>query len=88
MVVKMDEIAKKRAEIKGDSREWTALDCLEDLISEIKEGKVNPKKMVIHFLHEENETEFHHYSCAGVTYQDHIAILNLALKRVLEEWML
>ena len=84
----MDEVAKKRAEIQQDCREWTALDALEDLVRGIKAGEVNPKELVIHFFEpKSNGGSRHGFQCAGVSVRDHISLLNVALKRVLEDWM-
>ena len=84
----MDEVAKKRAELKNDCREWTPLDALEDLVRAIKNKEADPSEIVIHWFEDQkNGSRKHGYQCAGVTYSSHIALLNVALKCVLEDWM-
>lgn len=78
---------KKRAEKAGDSRLWTPIDCLEDLVEKIKSREVVPSQLVIHFFeNRENGGKTHHYMASGVTFPEHIALLNIALTRIIEEW--
>lgn len=84
----MDEVAKKRAELKNDCREWTPLDALEDLVRAIKNKEAAPSEIVIHWFEKRSDGgSQHYYQCAGVTFIAHIALLNASLKRVLEDWM-
>lgn len=85
----MNEIAKARAEKMQDCREWSPLDALEDAINSIKSGEINPEQVVVHFLSKEasDGRRLHNFFAAGVTVPQHIALLNLGLKRVLEEWL-
>ena len=84
----MDEISKNIHENKKDCREWNPLIALEELVFDIKAGKVKPKSMIIHFLEDSGgKSPKHYYQAIGLSYADHIAILNFALKRVLDEWM-
>lgn len=84
----MDEIAKRRAELKQDCTEWTALDAAEDLVRAIKAGEINPKELIIHFFEpKEDGGSKHGFQCAGVKVTTHIALLNVALKSVIEDWM-
>lgn len=83
----MDEIAKRRANKLGDSREWTCLDALEDTINLIKSGEYNPSSLCIHFWEKhEDGTRTHHYQVAGLTFPEHIALLATAQHRVITEW--
>jgi len=82
----MDELARKRAEQKQDSREWSCLDALEDLIERIKSGEINPSQMTIHFYEKKDEGRTHHFQVANMTYSEHIALLAVASHRVITEW--
>lgn len=83
----MDELARKRAEKRQDSRLWTAEDALEDLLARIRAGEIKPTWLAIHYMEGSPETgQEHHYQVAGLTYPQHIALLNVALDRVLREW--
>lgn len=84
----MDELAKRRALMKNDCREWSALDALEDLVAAIKNGQTNPKEIAIHWFEEKEDGGMqHHFQCAGLTYSSHLALLNVALIRIIEDWM-
>lgn len=83
----MDELAKKRADKMGDSRLWSAADALEDLLSDVRSGKVNPTQLAIHYFEGTPETGLeHHYAVSGLTYPNHIALLTIALQRMVGEW--
>ena len=84
----MDELAKRRAEKLGDSREWTAADALEDLLTALRAGKVKIDQLGIHWFENQPDGGYtHHYCAAGVTYQQHIALLHIALDRVARDWV-
>jgi hypothetical protein len=82
----MDELARKRADKKQDSREWSCLDALEDLIERIKSGEINPAQMAIHFYEKTDSGRTHHFQVANLTYPEHIALLAVASHRVITEW--
>ena len=83
----MDELAKKRADKLQDSRLWTAKDAIEDLLADVIAGKINPTQLAIHYFEGTPETGLkHHYQAAGLTYPNHIALLNVALDRMLRDW--
>ena len=83
----MDELARKRAERARDSRLWGAEDALEDLLDQIRTGEVKPTWLAVHYMEgDPSEGMEHRYSAAGLTYPHHIALLNIALDRVMKEW--
>ena len=80
----MDEIARKRAEKLGDSREWSAKDALEDTIKEIEGKEV---ELAIHWwVIRPDGTRDHHYAIAGLTFPVHIALLEISKTSVIEQW--
>lgn len=84
----VESLAKKRAETAGDCRLWSASDCLEDLLKDIKSGAICPGQLVVHWFEapDEDGSKKHHYAMAGVTIPEHIGLLNLGLHRVIREW--
>lgn len=83
----MDELARKRAENAGDCRLWSAEDALEDLLQRVRSGEVKPLHIAIHFLEDKPSGGYRHgYTVAGATFQQHIALLNVALNRVIKDW--
>ena len=65
----MNELAKKRADVAGDSRLWSPEDALEDLLNEIKAGRIKPTQLAIHYFEGTPETGMKHdYSAAGLTF--------------------
>ena len=84
----MDELAKRRAEKMQDSREWTALDALEDLVAQVRAGTLQVDQLGIHWFKNLPDGGYeHHYCAAGMTYQQHIALLHIALDRVARDWV-
>lgn len=84
----MDDLAKRRAEKTQDSREWSALDALEDMVAQVKAGTIKPEQLSINWLESKPEGGYaHHYCVAGMTFQQHIALLHVSLARVLTQWL-
>ena len=78
---------KARAEKAQDSRLWTPRDMLADMLADIEAGRVNPKEICVHWFEETPKGGYRHFFCvAGLTYQTHIALLHVALNRVLDMW--
>lgn len=85
----MDEFSKRRAEKIGDNRLWSPKDALEDAIAAIKD--VDPDKVCIAvhwFEKQEDGSRRHHYSAANCTFPEHMALLEVALKKVIDDWVL
>ena len=85
----MDEIAKRRAEKMQDCREWSPLDALLSLVDEIKRGEARPVNIVVHWFEDDPDNKggkIHHWTASGVTFPEHIALLNVALGSILEKW--
>ena len=81
----MDELAAKRAERSNDCRLWSAEDCLEDALKEVKGKKVH---MAIHWFEiDEDGGRVHHFAASNVTYPEHIALLNIALRDCIDNWI-
>lgn len=84
----MNEIAKRRADKMQDCREWTAIDALEDMVAQVKAGKMKVDQLAIHWFENLPEGGYkHHYCVAGVTFQQHIALLHVGLTRVVDDWV-
>lgn len=85
----MDELARKRAEKTNDSTQWSVLDALEDTVERIKRGELNPECVVCHMWEqgEKAGVKRHTFVAAQITYEQHIALLNVALRRALNDWM-
>lgn len=47
-------IGELRANKSGNAADWTPVECLEDMIKGIKEGRINPDGLIVCFY---NETE-------------------------------
>ena len=78
---------KARAEKAQDSRLWTAHDLLTDMLAQLERGEITADEIIVHWLDRNQNGGFtHHYGCAGVNFQAHLAILHLGLARVLSDW--
>ena len=82
----VENIARKRAE--NDCRKWTARDMLVQLVNDIDLGHINPSKIVVHWLQEAKDgTSLYGASAAGINVTEHIALLNVGIKKVVEDWI-
>lgn len=75
-----------------DSRDWTTLDALKSLVRDIELGNIRPVQIAVHFWELIDHDDFeggktHGYTIAGLTYPEHIALLNVALRNSLNEWV-
>lgn len=83
----MDELAKRRAEKTQDCREWSVEDALEDCLNRVKAGEINPSELIIHYFEKQNDgSRTHGYTCAGLDFMQHIALLHVAMKNVMQMW--
>ena len=83
----MNELAKKRMEKKGDCKEWTPLDCLENLVHEIKTGQIDPEMLSIHWMNKEVDgMQSFDYDMANMNHKDHLVLCDLIKRAVLREW--
>jgi hypothetical protein len=81
-------INEERAARAANSRLWSAKDMAQALLRDIESGKINPSQIVVHMLNPEADGGLrHHYYAAGIGYDTHIALLNVALRRTIEEWL-
>ena len=80
-------LAARRAALAGDCKLWTPADALRDALKDIEAGTIAPEQMVIHLFEETEDARWrHHYYAAGVTYQEHVALLEMAKAATLEDW--
>lgn len=80
-------LAAARATKAEDCRLWSPLDALKDLVRRIEAGEVNPTQLVVHYFEETADgCRNHHYTAAGVTFPEHLALLAVAQHRTLEMW--
>lgn len=86
----VENLNKMRAEKKGDSRLWTALDALREMIRLIEEGEVKPpENMCIWYscaLDDGSNDRELRYMASGMTFGDHILTLALAQDRIVREF--
>lgn len=83
----MDDLAKRRAERKDDAKLWKPIDALEDVLASLKSGERTPSQLVIWYMEETPEKMTVNYCVAGVTRQEHVALLALAQRQMLEDWI-
>ena len=82
------EFRRRKADKLGDSRQWTAEDLLSDMLARLRKGEIAPEQLVVHWFERAASGGLgHHYGCAGVTYPDHLSLLEVAKHRLLNEWV-
>lgn len=81
------DLSAKRAE--KDCSKWTPRDALNDMIRQIDSGDLDVKALVIVGI-AENKTNGLTFVCesqAKVSYSEKIALLNVALKKSVDDWL-
>lgn len=81
-------LAEARALKKNDSREWTAADLIAAVQRDLVSGEIKPSQIAVHYFEDlPDGGRRHYYYVAGLTFDMHIALLNVALQRVIKEWL-
>ena len=76
------ELNKVRAEKAGDSRLWTPLDALRDLVARIEAGEISPEKLAVNYVDAGGDRR---WVLAGLTRTEYIALLSVALHRAVAD---
>ena len=89
----MKNLNEKRAEKMQDNRLWTPLDCLKALVRDIEIGDINPCALHVSYWETNDGSEnkesskSYKYASSNLTRPEEIALLNVALKYALEDWI-
>lgn len=83
----MDDLAKRRAEREDDSKLWKPVDALEDVLASVKSGERKPTQLIIWYVEDGEQKMTVNYCVAGVTREEHIALLALAQRNMLDDWL-
>lgn len=78
-----------RAVKASDNRLWSPVEMLQAVIRDIQSGEINPKRIVVHYFEQEEPDKgsiYNAYTC-GVTYEEHIALLNIALEQIIKDFI-
>lgn len=70
------DIARLRVDKSGDSRDWTALDALRDVIDEIESDNIKPRIIYIAMECRDGDYAFYDFQCAGGTKLEYIGLLS------------
>lgn len=74
-----DELSRKRMEKERNSKAWTAEDCLEAALEDVRAGRLKADKLII-LGHEEHSNGFDTVQYqSGTTYLEYIGMLQFAL---------
>jgi hypothetical protein len=85
---------EERAYRANDSKLWSPKDALEAALRDIEDGTIKPTRMVIHLLEpsvdehgepEEGSTLLHYV--AGASFDEHVALLELAKHITIKRWL-
>ena len=83
----MNEIARKKAEITEDNREWSYKDAIEDALARL--ANADPRKVHLIVLWREelaDQTSVIRWSAANLQRHDHISLLEMAKFEQCKEW--
>lgn len=83
-----DELAPRRVEKQSDNMEVRPIDVVRKLLHDIESGKVTPDKVFILIVENKDDGSWDRYTYrAGLTFEQEIALLELAKKRSVERWV-
>lgn len=83
----IENLNEARAEKAGDNTLWTPLDLVRAMLRDIEDGTIKPTSMVVHYYEENPDGSSNHgFYLSNLTREQHIAILELAKWRSLEDW--
>jgi len=81
-------LAAERARRASDAEEWTPLDALKWLVTEIEEGRCVPVQLVVSLIEKKGDNDAFGNVSAGVDRPNHVALLALAQHSALDGWWL
>lgn len=83
----MDEVARKRAEQKGDNRLWSPLDALEEAVEAIKGQDLSKVRLAVHWFEVQDDgSRKHHFTAANLTFPEHMALIRVADHQLIHDW--
>lgn len=75
------------AERLDDSTKWSCVDALRATLKEIEGGIISPESIAIHYYEEDKSGRLRHrFFCAGLTYERHVALLEVAKREAIRDW--
>lgn len=80
-------LGERRAVANGDCREWTPIECVRALLRDLEAGLLKPEQLCVHMLTPNGEGHRHKYYVAGMSFPQHIAMLEVAKQRAVSEWL-
>lgn len=81
-------IGRRRAERASDSTLWTAEEMLMAALDDIRSGRINPDGISLHYFDKTGEqTEIPSFYASNLSYERHVALLRIAERRVLDDWL-
>lgn len=79
-------LAEQRAIRENDSTLWTPTDALRAMLRDIESGEIKPTQMAVHYFEDgpDGKRAKHHYCVVNLTRDEHIVLLNVALRRAID----
>lgn len=74
----VESLAIKRADREGNCKNVPPVDILRMALADVESGRVKPSRIVIHFSEPEGPNDSNGFYAAGVTYLEHLGMLEVA----------
>lgn len=89
----MESLGKRRAFEFNDSSKWEPIELLEDMVEAVKTGRIKPVRMLVLYVEERadesGKTLFtHSWITSRSSWENSIAMLHIALKRITDAFMM
>ena len=85
----VSNLNEERAMRSGDSKDWTAEDALRAALRDLEDGTIKPSRLVIHYLEpcDDDTGKEHGFYVAGASFDEHVALLELAKTLTIRRWL-
>lgn len=83
---KITSIAEAKANKSRDSTLWTPAEMLKAILGDIESGEINPTKICVHYFEDKEDRCTHGFYAANLSFEEHIALLTVALNSTVEDW--
>lgn len=81
-------LSKERAFRNNDSRLWSAVEMLEDLLEQIKLGNIKPKQIAVHWFEQSEKTDeigVHNFYLSQCSIPEHFLLMTIGQAKMVDK---
>jgi hypothetical protein len=77
---------RRRKLMDKNASDIAPIDAVRDCLAQMESGVLNPSRIAIHYMEEINGEMAYGAFCAGMGFEEHITMLNVALRDELNDY--